>query len=28
LKWAFAFWVGQLFAVVGLMGLLLRTVRP
>jgi hypothetical protein len=28
LKWAFAFWVGQLFAVVGLMALLLRAVHP
>ena len=28
LKWAFAFCVGQLFAVVGLMAVLLRTTRP
>jgi hypothetical protein len=28
LKWAFVFWVGQLFASVGLMTVLFRAVRP
>jgi hypothetical protein len=28
LKWAFLFWIGQVFAVAGLMAVVIRSLRP